>query len=385
MSIEAKLTTSKRLQNQMHAWKIPLAKPDIGRDEIQAVVDTMKSGWVSQGERVAEFERAFAQYCGAKYGIAVNSGTAALHIALAALGIKKGDEVITTPLSCVATTNPIVYMNAKPVFADVDRETLNINPSLIEDKITPKTKAIIPVHLFGHPVDWDPLMELAEKHGIQVIEDAAQAHGAKYKGKRVGSLGHMSCFSFYADKLMTSVEGGIVLTNDSELAERLHLLRTFGMDKQKRFFHPVLGYNYKMSDIHAAIGLVQLKKLEGYIKRKRRNISYLKSQLDHDKLKLPVEQKYAFNVYYVCSILAEKGKEKIVARLERQGIETRPLLSFIPEQPPYFKYRAKLNELNIARNAHRTGFYISNSPMLTEGNLEYIASSLTEAVTDASR
>jgi len=385
MSRKAKLTTSKRLQNQMHAWKIPLAKPDIGLDEIKAVVDTMKSGWVTQGERVEEFEKAFAQYCGAKYGIAVNSGTAALHIALGALDVKRGDEVITTPLSCVATTNPIIYLNAKPVFADVDKETLNIDPSLIEDRITPKTKAIIPVHLFGHPVDWDPLMELAEKHGVQVIEDAAQAHGARYKGNRVGSLGHMSCFSFYADKLMTSVEGGIVLTNDSELAARLRLLRTFGMDKQKKFFHPVLGYNYKMSDIHAAIGLVQLQKLEGHIKRKRRNISYLKSRLDHDELRLPIELEYAFNVYYACSILAEKAKEKIVMRLERQGIETRPLLSFIPEQPPYFKYRANLKELSVAKNAHRTGFYISNSPTLTKGELDYVASSLAEAAADASR
>jgi perosamine synthetase len=360
--------------------KIPIAKPDIGKDEIQAVIETMKSGWVTQGEKVKEFEESFAKYCGVKYGVAVSSGTAALHIALTALDIGRGDEVITTPLSCVATTNPIVYLNAKPVFVDVDPITLNMNPALIEKKVTKKTKAILPVHLFGHPVDLDPLTEIAEKHGLYVIEDAAQAHGARYKGKRVGSFGHVSCFSFYADKLVTTVEGGMALTNDEELAEKMRLLRSFGMSQREKFFHPILGYNYKLSDIHAAIGLAQLRKLDSYIKRKRANIEYLKSRLNysHSNLKLPTEQDYAFNVYYVCHVLAEKEKEQIVRHLEREGIETRPLLSFIPEQPSYQKYRCNLNELHVARTAHQKGFYISNSPMLTENELNFMASVLNK-------
>jgi len=359
--------------------KIPIAKPDIGKDEIEAVIETMRSGWVTQGEKVEEFEESFAKYCGMKYGVAVNSGTAALHIALAALGIKKGDEVITTPLSCVATTNPIVYLNAKPAFADVEPETLNIDPALIEKRITPKTKAILPVHLFGHPVDLDPLMEVAEKHDLQVVEDAAEAHGAKYKGRSVGSFGHISCFSFYADKPITTGEGGMALTNDSEMAEKMRLLRSFGMNKQKKFYHPILGYNYKMSDIHAAIGLVQLRKLDKYIEKRRSNINYLKSRVNCSILKLPTEQKYAFNVYYVCHILAAKGKKKIVEHLKREGIETRPLLSFIPEQPPYQKYKYQLNEFRVARNAHQNGFYVSNSPSLTKNELNHLASTLIES------
>jgi len=362
--------------------KIPLAKPDIGKDEIQAVVETMKSGWVSQGEKVEEFEKSFAKYCGVKYGVAVSNGTAALHIALTALNIKRGDEVITTPLSCVATTNPIVYLDAKPVFVDVEPVTLNVNPALIEKKITRKTKAILPVHVFGHPVDLDPLMEVAEKHGLYVIEDAAQAHGARYKGKKVGSFSHVSCFSFYADKLITTVEGGMALTNDEELAEKMRLLRSFGMTKREKFYHPILGYNYKLSDIHAAIGLAQLRKLDNYIERKRANIEYLRSRLNHSNLKLPVELDYAFNVYYVCHILAEKGKEKIVTHLERAGIEARPLLSFIPEQPPYRKYRHDLNELHVARNANQKGFYVSNSPLLTENELDLVASALIKSISD---
>jgi len=365
--------------------KVPLARPDIGKDEIQAVVETMKSGWVSQGEKVEKFEESFANYCGVRYGVAVSNGTAALHIALVALDLKRGDEVITTPLSCVATTNPIVYLNAKPVFVDVDPVTLNLNPELIEKRITRKTKAILPVHVFGHPVDLDPLMEVAEKHGLYVIEDAAQAHGAKYKGKTVGSLGHISCFSFYADKLITTVEGGMTLTNDEELAEKMRLLRSFGMTKREKFCHPILGYNYKLSDIHAAIGLVQLRKLDNYIERKRTNIEYLRSKLNHSNLKLPVELDYAFNVYYVCHILTEKGKEKIVEHLKQEGIETRPLLSFIPEQPPYRKYGYDLNELHEAKNAHQKGFYVSNSPLLTENELNYVISALTKSVGDTQK
>jgi perosamine synthetase len=362
---------------------IPLARPDIGKDEIQAVVETMESGWVSQGKKVERFEKSFARYCGVKHGVAVSSGTAALHIALAALGIGKGDEVITTPLSCVAATNPIVYLNANPVFVDVEPSTMNMNPMLIERKITPRTRAILPVHLFGHSVDLDPMVEIAQKHDLYLIEDVAQAHGAEYKGRRVGSFGHVSCFSFYADKIITTVEGGMALTDNEELAEKMRLLRSFGMDKKEKFFHHILGFNYKMSDIHASIGLVQLRKLDSYIKRRRSNINYLKSHISSIDLKLPVELDYAYNVHYACHVRTEKKREKVTSYLGREGIETRPLLSFIPEQPPYRKYRNDLKELEIAKDAHRKGFYFSNSPKLLESELDYLASALTKAVRNA--
>jgi perosamine synthetase len=364
---------------------IPIAQPDIGKDELQAVMEAMKSGWVTQGERVEEFEESFAEYCGVKYGVAACNGTAALHTALAAIDLKRGDEVVTTPLSCVATTNPIIYLGAKPIFVDVDPATLNLNPALVGKKISSKTKAILPVHVFGHPVDLDPLVEVAEKGGLYVIEDAAQAHGARYKGKRVGSSGHISCFSFYADKLITTVEGGMALTSDEELAEKMRSLRSFGMSKREKFHHPILGYNYKMADINAAIGLVQLRKLDEYIEKRRANIDYLKRRVNDSNLKLPVELNYAFNVYYVCHILAEQRKEKIVEHLEREGIETRPLLSFIPEQPPYRRYRYNPNELQVARDSHQKGFYISNSPLLTLKALDFIVSTLREAVTDVDK
>lgn len=357
---------------------IPLARPDIGEDEIRAVIETMKTGWVTQGKKVKQFEGSLAKYCGVKHGVAANSGTATLHIALAALDIKKGDEVITTPLSCVATTNPILYLNAKPVFVDIESTTLNIDPTLIEKKITSKTKAILPVHLFGHPVDLDPLIEVAEKHGLYVVEDAAEALGAKYKGKKVGSFGRISCFSFYADKHITTIEGGVALTNDTELAEKMRMLRSFGMHKHRKFFHPILGYNYKMPDVNASIGLVQLQKLDRYIDKRRENTVYLNEKLSDLNLRLPREEKYAYNVYYVYHILAENEnqKEKIVRNLEKQGIETRPLLSFIPSQPAYNHYQLTGSGCQNAKNAHKKGFYISNSPQLAQKELDY----MTEAV-----
>jgi len=363
--------------------RIPIGKPDIGAEEIRAVGETLKSGWVTQGKRVEELEKAFAEYCNVKHGVAVNTGTAALHTALAALGIGDGDEVITTPLSCVASPNPIRYLNARPVFADVDSKTLNIDPTEIEKKVSEKTKAILLVHLFGHPADMDPIMEVAKKHGLYVIEDAAQAHGAKYKGRTVGSIGDVACFSFYADKLMTTVEGGIAVTNDAELAEKMRMLRNLGSDRDRKFYHPLLGYNYKMPDINASIGIIQLRKLDQYIMKKRRNAAYLNEKLEDLNIKLPTEEDYAFNVYYVYHILLgeEKKRVKVTGYLERERVETRPLLSFIPEQPPY-KGGYNVNEYPVARDAYRRGFYVSNSPMLTMNELDFIASTLRKALTD---
>ena len=361
---------------------IPIGRPDIGPEEIRAVDETLKSGWVTQGKSVETLEKAFAEYCKVNHAAAVNSGTAALHTALAALGIGDGDEVITTPLSCIATINPIRYLNARPVFADVDPKTLNIDAVEIAKKVSRKTKAILPVHLFGHPADMDPIMEIAEKHDLFVIEDAAQAHGAKYRGRKVGSIGDVACFSFYADKLMTTVEGGIAVTNDAELAEKMRILRNLGSDRDRKFYHPLLGYNYKMSDIHASIGVIQLKKLDQYILRKRKNVASLNEKLEDLDIKLPEEEDYAFNVYYVYHILVgeEKERVKITGHLEREGVETRPLLSFIPEQPPYTG-GYNVNAYPVARDAYRRGFYVSNSPMLTINELDFMASTLRKALT----
>jgi perosamine synthetase len=364
--------------------KIPIGKPDIGKDEIEAVERTMESGWVTQGKKVEDFEESFASYCGAKYGIATTSGTTALHTALASIDIHNGDEVITTPLSCVSTANPILYLHAKPIFIDLEPATLNIDPYILEKKITERTRAILPVHMFGHPVDMDPIMEIAEKQGIYVVEDAAHALGAKYKGRKVGTLGHIACFSFYGDKMITTAEGGIALTNNKELAEKMRMLRNHGMDKHRKFYHPILGYNYKMSDIHAAIGIAQMRKLDKYIQQRRKNVEYLNKQLNDLEIQLPTEKSYAFNVYYVYNIITKgrRQKEKAVENLENEGIETRPLLSFIPTQPPYEHLACNPTDYPVAKKANENGFYISNSPQLSQSEMNYIASMLRKALTE---
>ena len=363
--------------------KIPIGKPDIGNDEIQAVIETLKGGWITQGKKVEEFEKTFANYCGAKYGIATTSGTTALHTALASIDVQNGDEVITTPLSCVSTANPILYLHARPIFIDLEPATLNINPSVLEKKITERTKAILPVHMFGHPVDMDLILEIAEKHGIYAIEDAAHALGAKYKGRKIGSLGHIACFSFYGDKIITTAEGGIALTDDKELAEKMQMLRSHGMNKHRKFHHPILGYNYKMSDIHAAIGTAQIRKLDKYVEHRRKNVEYLNKQLNDLDIELPTEKSYAFNVFYVYHIITKgrRQKEKAVEHLENKGIETRPLLSFIPTQPPYQHLGYNPNDYPVAKKANENGFYVSNSPQLSQDELNYIASTLRKALT----
>ena len=221
----------------MSEIKIPIANPIIGEEEIEEVVKVLKTGFIAQGPKVAEFEEKFAEFVGAKYGIATSSGTTALHVALLACGIKEGDEVITTPFSFAATGNSILYTGAKPVFVDIDPKTFNIDPNKIEDAITEKTKAIMPVQLYGQAADMDKINEIAKKHDLYVIEDAAQAHGSMYKDSKVGSIGDLACFSFYPTKNMTTSEGGMITTNDKELAEKARIFRAHG--ETKRYEHAV--------------------------------------------------------------------------------------------------------------------------------------------------
>ncbi|NQU99168.1 MAG: DegT/DnrJ/EryC1/StrS aminotransferase family protein, partial [Parcubacteria group bacterium] len=242
---------------------IQVSKPSLGREELNNVMEAIKSSWISsKGKFITEFEENFAEYCGVKYGIATANGTVALHLALKALKISKGDEVIVPDLTFIATANVVTYCNAKPIFIDSNPDYWCIDPEKIEEKITTKTKAIIPVHLYGHPCDMDAITKIAKKYGLYVIEDAAEAHGAGYKGKKVGSFGDISCFSFYGNKIITTGEGGMCLTNNQKLAERMKILRDHGMSPDKRYWYDVIGFNYRMTNIQAAIGVAQLKKID---------------------------------------------------------------------------------------------------------------------------
>ncbi len=257
---------------------IPIAQPIISDEEIAEVVKVLKSGFIAQGPKVAEFEEKFAEYIGVEHAVATTSGTTALHVALMALGIEKGDEVITTPFSFAATANSILFTGATPVFADINSQTYNINPQKIQEAITDKTKAIIPVHLYGQPANMGPIRKIAEEHNLWIIEDAAQAHGAQYQDQMVGSLGDIACFSFYPTKNMTTGEGGMITTDSDELADTARMLRSHG--EGERYKHTILGYNFRMTDIAAAIGLVQLKRLDGFTKSRIENAEYLTTHIN---------------------------------------------------------------------------------------------------------
>ncbi len=290
----------------MSEIKVPIAKPIIGDKEIENVVEVLKSGMIAQGPKVEEFEQKFAEWVGAEYGIAVNSGTAALHVALLACGIGEGDEVITTPFTFIASGNSILYTGAKPVFADIDMKTYTLNPDSIEDLITEKTKAIMPVQLYGQSADMDRINEIAEKYGLIVIEDAAQAHGAAYNGQKVGSIGDMSCFSFYPTKNMTTSEGGIITTDDEELAEKARIFRAHGATV--RYHHDAIGYNFRMTDISAAIGLAQLENIDEFNEKRIANAAYLNEGLkDVDGVITPYCADGSKHVYHQYTIRVEKG------------------------------------------------------------------------------
>ena len=257
---------------------IRISAPFLGEEEISAVERVLRSGMLSQGAYVEAFESAFADFIGVEHAIAVSSGTAALHIALLAAGIGEGDEVITTPFTFIATANAILFVGAKPVFVDVREDDFNIDVEKVKDAITERTKAIIPVHLYGQPCDMKAIVDLAEDHNLHVIEDACQAHGAEFAGKKVGSFGTAGCFSFYPTKNMTTGEGGMITTNSKEIAKKARMLRNHG--SSARYMHEILGFNMRMTDISAAIGIEQLKKLHYFTKRRRENAEYLTERLE---------------------------------------------------------------------------------------------------------
>ena len=306
---------------------IKVAKPILDNEEIERVVKVLKSGRYVQGPNVKEFGDDFAEYIGVKHAIALNSGTAAIHTALATIGIGPGDEVIVPALTFFSTATSVMHQNAIPVFSDIETTSYNMDPEDLPLRITKKTKVIMPVHLYGGPAEMAPILELAEDSGLHVIEDAAQAHGAEYKGRKVGSLGHIGCWSFYATKNMTSGEGGMITTDDDEVARKARILRNHGM--VNRDDHVMLGYNYRMNEIQAAIGVVQLKKLDIFNEIRIKHSRFLMENLkDVDWFKLPEIKPYNKHVFFWLPVLIDESKLEMSTlelrkRLFDSGVETR--------------------------------------------------------------
>ena len=357
-------------------YKIPVANPDIGKDEEDAVLEVVRSGWISsQSPYVRRFEKEFAGWLGVKHAIAVSNGTAALHLALLALGIGQDDEVIVPDLTFASPANMVILSGARPVFADVTRDYWCINPEEIKRKLTEKTKAIIVVHLYGHPADIDEILEIVRENNIYVIEDAAEAHGAEYKGRKVGTLGDISTFSFYANKTITTGEGGMVVTNDDEIAEKIKIMRDHGM--RPRYWHITLGFNYRMTALQAAVGLAQLKKINNLLEKKRIIAeTYNKILRNIPDIEIHPSMPWAKPSYWLYSILINEeeckhSRDKLMEELKKQGIETRRFFFPLHIMPAFSNYSNK-EQYPISTYLSQHGLNLPSGPCINIKNIEYI-------------
>ena len=366
--------------------KVPLAEPDLSGREAEYVLECVQTGWISgKGKFVSKFEEEFAAYLGVEHAVAVCNGTAALHLAVRALDIGPGDEVIVPTFTMIACANAIRYVGARPVFVDSEPRTWNLDPGRVEEKITDRTRAIMVVHIYGHPADMGPILELAEEHGLYVIEDAAEAHGAEYKGRKVGTFGHLACFSFYANKIITTGEGGMVVTDDAELAERVRRLRDQGYNVKLRkwLIHDVVGYNYRMTNLQAAIGLAQLERVEELVEKRRRNASLYTSLLRNlPGITLPPEEPWAKNVFWMYTVLVDErayglGRDDLMRELEARGVDTRATFCPIHLQPPY-KAEHGHESYPVAEDLGRRGLNLPSGNTLTEEQIRYVADCLRE-------
>ncbi len=355
---------------------IPVAEPWIAGKELEYVADCLKSGWISSlGKYIPQFEEEFSRYCGMEYGIATSNGTTALHLALATLGIGPADEVILPTLTFIATANCVTYTGARPIFVDSELATWNMDPAQVEEKITPRTKAIIVVHLYGHPTDMDPILGIARRHGLYVIEDAAEAHGARYKGQRVGGLGDISCFSFYGNKIITTGEGGILLTRNGEWAARAQQLRDHAMSPVKRYWHDDIGYNYRMTNVQAAIGVAQMERIDEFIAKKRQIAQWYSQRLSIPGLTLAPQATWASSVYWMYSVLVDESqrrtsRDELACALREQEIDSRPFFWPLHLLPPY---RRDVGAFPVAEQLGREGINLPSGVTLTEQQIEKIA------------
>lgn len=361
--------------------RLPVAEPWLGEKEVMYVTECVLTGWVSSaGKFVTEFETSFAEFCGSRHAIAVSNGTSALHLALLALGVGEGDEVIVPALTFIATANAVAYTGATPVVVDSEPGTWNIDSVRVEEAITPRTKGIIAVHLYGHPADMDALADVADRHHLFIVEDAAEAHGARYKGRRVGSIGAIGAFSFYGNKIITTGEGGMITTDRSDLVDRIRMLRDHGMASDKRYWHPVVGYNYRLTNLQAALGVAQMEKVEAILSSKKRlALAYDEGLRDVPGLTLPPKAAWGDPVYWLYSVLIDperfgQTRDDVMGQLAEKGIETRPVFVPLHQQPIY----RDLNSRPVAERLADRGLSLPSAVGLKPTEISRVVAAIVE-------
>jgi len=358
---------------------IPVNEPLICEKELEYVTECLKTGWISSaGKYIEEFEQKWAQYCGMKYGVAVTNGTVALQVAVKCIDLTPGDEVIIPTFTIISCALAVIYNGCIPVLVDSEPKTWTMDVSQIENKITEKTRAIMPVHIYGHPCDMEPIWKLARKYNLIIIEDAAESHGAEYKGSKCGGLGDISCFSFYANKIITTGEGGMILTNNNDYAEKAKSLRNLCFRKERRFYHTEMGNNFRFTNLQAAIGLAQLERIEELIKKKIWiGRMYTQRLKDVKGIQLPTEEPWAKNVYWMYGIVLDENTgftaESFAEELKKEGIETRPFFLGMHEQPVFQRMGLFKDEhYPVAERIARQGLYLPSGLTLTEGKIEEV-------------
>ncbi len=357
---------------------IPVYEPILGVREEEYVLDAVRSGWISSlGKYIPQFEESFAAFCGTRFGVTASNGTTALHLATHALGLGPGDEVIIPDLTFIASASAVHYTGARPVFVDVDPATWTLDIDALERAITPATKAVMPVHLYGHMTDMAAVNEIAAAHNLWVIEDAAEAHGAAIEGQRAGSWGTIGAFSFYANKIITTGEGGMLTTDDADLAARCRQLRDHAMPPARRYWHDEVGFNYRMTNLQAAVGVAQMEQIDAVIRRKREIAELYLSQLaDVPGITLPVERPGTTNVYWMVSVLIGDcyplTRDELIVALRQQGIDSRPFFHPLDTLPPFFA----ADPCPVALRLSRQGINLPSSPRLTDDQVAYICATL---------
>ncbi len=357
----------------------PVSEPDLSGNERKYLVDAFDSGWISsKGKYIEGFETNFANFIGSKYSVSCSNGTTALHLAVKALGIGRDDEVIVPNLTFASPANAVLYEGAKPVLVDIDREYWGIDPNQIESALTSRTKAIIAVHLYGHPCNMGEIMKIARRHDLRVIEDCAEAHGAKYSGQKVGTFGDVSCFSFYGNKIITTGEGGMVLTDKEETAEKMRKLRDHGMLSERRYWHDDVGYNYRMTNLQAAIGVAQIENPEKKIE-KRRWIAQKYAEFIDESIVMQPELKWAYNVYWIPTFLLttcldRHTRDLVIKKMFEKGIETRPTFFPLSEMPPYASATKFKNSSYVAD----IGLSLPATNRMYEDDIRFISETLND-------